>query len=83
MREVIAEFIGTFILVFAITSTIVGNISVSGSFGVLNILAIAFTAGFVLATLAFAFGPISGGHFNPAVTIGLFIAGKFELNFAT
>lgn len=77
MREFAAEFIGTFILVFAITATIAGTLSISGTFGLLNLIAIALTAGLVLTCLAFTFGPISGGHFNPAVTIALAVANKF------
>jgi len=78
MKDYLAEFIGTFALVFAITATIVGTVGVNSGFGVLNLLAIAFTAGLVLMVLIFTFGPLSGAHFNPAVTIGLWFAGKFQ-----
>src|SRR3989344_1489705 len=77
MKELLAELIGTFILVFAITSTIAGTLSISATFGLLNIIAIALTAGLALAAIAYSFGQFSGGHFNPAVTIGLCAAGKF------
>ena len=77
IKDLIAELIGTFILVFAITTAIVAGISVSDSFGLPNIIAIALTAGLTLAALAYSFGPVSGGHFNPAVTISLWFAGKF------
>ncbi len=76
-KEIYAEFIGTFILVFAITAAIVGSVSLTATFGALNLLPVAFAAGLALAVLLYSLGPISGGHFNPAVTIGLIWAKKF------
>ncbi len=77
MNGIFAEFAGTFILVFAITSAIAGSMQLTEGFGALNLLVVAFTAGLALTVLINTFGPVSGGHFNPAVTIGLWFAEKF------
>ncbi len=80
MKDYIAEFFGAFALVFAITTAIVGTVSLTSTFGILNLIAVALTAGLALAVLIYAFGSASGGHFNPAVTIGLWYAKKFPAN---
>ena len=76
-----AEFLGTFWLVFggcgaAILAGVVLNTDqVSVGIGYLGV-ALAF--GLTVLTMAFAVGHVSGGHFNPAVTIGLAIANRIE-----
>ncbi len=72
-RESLAEAVGTFCLVFAGTGAIVVN-AVSG--GVITHLGIAFVFGAIVAALIYALGPVSGAHFNPAVTLGLWTLGK-------
>lgn len=67
MNKYIAEFIGTFFLVLTIGCTGVG----AGA-GVIAPLAI----GAALMVMVFAGGHISGGHYNPAVTLGVLIRGK-------
>jgi len=69
-RRLAAEFIGTFWLVFGGCGTAVLAAN-SGAIGI----ALAF--GFALLTAAFALQHISGAHFNPAVTLGLFAAKRF------
>jgi aquaporin Z len=69
MNKYIAEFIGTFFLVLTIGCTVLGH--GAGPFAPLAI-------GSALMVMIFAGGHISGGHFNPAVTLGVWLRGKCE-----
>src|SRR5215475_14538093 len=69
MNKYIAEFIGTFFLVLTIGCTVIG----AGT-GVIAPLAI----GAALMVMVYAGGHISGGHYNPAVTLGVLIRGKVQ-----
>jgi aquaporin Z len=69
VNKYIAEFIGTFFLVLTIGCTVIG----AGA-GALAPLAI----GSALMVMIFAGGHVSGGHFNPAVTLGVWMRGKCE-----
>lgn len=71
--QVIAEFIGTFILVFAGTGAIVIN-DLTGALGHAGIAA---TFGLVVAVLVYALGHVSGAHLNPAVTLAFTAIGDF------
>jgi aquaporin NIP len=73
-RKYIAEFIGTFALVFFGTGAIIVNQQMNGVIGHTGIAAV---FGLVIMIMIYAFGNISGAHFNPAVTTGFAIAGKF------
>ncbi|MGZ5243242.1 MAG: MIP/aquaporin family protein [Bacteroidia bacterium] len=74
-RKYLAEFIGTFGLVFCGTGAIVINQITNGEIGHIGI---AITFGLIVLTMIYTFGDISGAHFNPAVTIAFWFAGKFE-----
>jgi MIP family channel proteins len=73
--KLLAEFIGTFALIFigAGTAAVVGD-----GVGLPGIAAIAFAHGLTVMAFAFAYGPVSGAHFNPSVTIGVLTAGAMR-----
>lgn len=70
MNKYIAEFIGTFFLILTIGCTGIG----AGA----NVIA-PLAIGAVLMALVFAGGHISGAHYNPAVTVAMFIRGKLKV----
>jgi aquaporin Z len=73
-KSLIAEFLGTFWLVFGGC----GSAVLAAAFPELGIgfVGVAMAFGLTVLTMAYAVGGISGGHFNPAVSVGLTIAGK-------
>ncbi|OUS03385.1 aquaporin Z [Flavobacteriales bacterium 33_180_T64] len=75
MKKLIAEFFGTFWLVFGGC----GSAVFAAAFPELGIgfAGVALAFGLTVLTMAYAVGHISGGHFNPAVSLGLWSAGKF------
>jgi MIP family channel proteins len=74
--KLVAEFIGTFALIFigAGAAAVVGN-----GVGLPGIAAIAFAHGLTIMAFAFAYGSVSGGHMNPAVTVGVLAAGAMSV----
>ena len=73
----VAEFIGTFALIFIGVGAIAAD-QITG--GKLGLTGIALAHGLAIGVMASAVGAISGGHFNPAVTIGLWSAKKIDTN---
>src|SRR5690242_16336034 len=74
-KRAIAEFFGTFWLVFGGC----GSAVLAAAFPQLGIgfVGVAFAFGLTVLTGVYALGPISGGHFNPAVSVGLWAGGRF------
>src|SRR3954469_14902083 len=73
--KIVAEFLGTFCLVLGGC----GSAVLAAAFPGLGIglLGVSLAFGLTVLTAAYAIGPISGGHFNPAVTLGLWAGGRF------
>ena len=76
MKKYFAEFFGTFWLVFGGC----GSAVLAAAYPELGIgfAGVALAFGLTVLTMAYAVGHISGGHFNPAVSVGLFIGGRFN-----
>jgi aquaporin Z len=75
VNKLIAESLGTFCLVFAGTGAIVVN-EVTG--GAVTHVGVALTFGLVVMVMIHALGAVSGAHMNPAVSVGLAMAGRFQ-----
>ncbi|HSF43874.1 MAG TPA: aquaporin [Thermoanaerobaculia bacterium] len=68
--SLLAEFIGTFALIFIGAG--------AGALGLGGLVGVAFAHGLVVIAFAYSYGHISGTHINPAVTLGVFAAGKID-----
>ncbi|WP_327357961.1 MIP family channel protein [Streptomyces sp. NBC_01304] len=75
-RSIVSEFLGTLLLVvFAVGSAVLASDAI-------GTLGIALAFGFTLLALAYALGPVSGCHVNPAVTLGVLLAKRIPLKTA-
>jgi aquaporin Z len=74
-KKLFAEFIGTFWLVLGGC----GSAVLAATFPAVGIglLGVSLAFGLTVLTMVYAVGPISGGHFNPAVSVGLWVGGRF------
>lgn len=72
MKKIAAEFFGTFMLVLGGC----GSAVLAGQH--IGFMGVALAFGLTVLTMAYAVGPVSGGHFNPAVSVGLAVGGRFS-----
>ena len=83
-RKLVAEFVGTFLLVFlAVGAAVFGigaKVGVDGAGPGNGVVGVALAFGLVLLAMAYAFGPVSGAHVNPAVTLAMLIGRRMPTN---
>ena len=78
MKKPVAEFIGTFALVFfGCGAAVIGGMG-SGATAI-DVLGIAFAFGLAIVAMAYGIGPVSGCHVNPAVSFGVLLAGRMSV----
>jgi aquaporin Z len=79
MNKPLAEFIGTFALVFfGCGAAVIGGMG-SGATAI-DLLGIATAFGLAIVAMAYGIGPVSGCHVNPAVSFGVFVAGRMTMS---
>lgn len=80
MKKLCAEFFGTLVLVLfgCGTAVVTGGLSGGAGGGTLGVLAIAMAFGLAIVAAAYAIGPVSGCHVNPAVSFAMLLAGKMK-----
>ena len=77
VNKPLAEFIGTFALVFfGCGAAVIGGMGTGPT--AINLLGIAIAFGLAIVAMAYGIGPISGCHVNPAVSFGVFVAGRMK-----
>ena len=83
LKQCVAEFIGTFALIFVGVISILSFTPHAIPVGGTGLLAVALAHGLTIAVMASAVAGISGGHLNPAVTLGLVVGGQMDFKRAT
>ncbi|KAI3913992.1 hypothetical protein MKW98_010804 [Papaver atlanticum] len=78
-RALIAEFIATLLFLYVTVATVIGHKKQTVECGGVGLLGIAWAFGGMIFVLVYCTAGISGGHINPAVTFGLFLARKVSL----
>lgn len=73
-QKYVAEALGTFVFVFVLA----GAVMTQGTTGSLGVIGVALAGGFALLAATYAGGHLSGGHFNPAVTVALWATGHVK-----
>jgi aquaporin Z len=77
MKKAVAEFIGTFTLVFfGCGAAVIAGMGTGPT--AINVLGIAFAFGLSIVAMAYGIGPVSGCHVNPAVSFGVWVAGRMS-----
>jgi aquaporin Z len=72
-RKLLAELLGTYVLVLAGSTAILASLN---SYNLTDVVLIAFGFGLALLAGLYAFGEVSGGHFNPAVSLAMLLDGR-------
>lgn len=75
MRRYAAEALGTFALVFAGTGAVITDELTGGAVGLVGV---AMTFGLIVMAMIYAIGDLSGAHINPVVSLGAWVAGRFD-----
>jgi aquaporin Z len=74
IKKYIAELIGTFVLVlFGCGAAVFGGVGLANGVPGLGLLGVSFAFGLAVVSMAYTVGPVSGGHFNPAVSIAMLV----------
>lgn len=78
MKKAVAEFIGTFALVFfGCGAAVIAGMGTGPT--AIDVLGIAFAFGLAIVAMAYGIGPVSGCHVNPAVSLGFLVAGRMSV----
>jgi MIP family channel proteins len=77
-NALMAEFVGTFTLVFIGAAAVTVAGALDPSIGQLGVIIAALAHGLILVGLAASYGAVSGGHFNPAVTAAMLVGGQTD-----